>query len=126
VPFEGSVAYTYHRVDSENGDHFDDLNDIDNTFVVIQPAEDDPAWHVSVVVRDACEGYEAVRRDTRSREHDVTTGENISDIAHEFVLWLEGRSRLRSTIRGRSLMVHDRRPAGDVRPPYLTKSHSRL
>jgi hypothetical protein len=38
-----------------------------------------------------------VRRDTRSREHDVTTGDDISDIAHEIVSWLKGRSRPRPT-----------------------------
>ncbi|MEV7325656.1 hypothetical protein [Streptomyces sp. NPDC093970] len=102
------MVATYHRADSENGDHIDDpsedaiymliddLNDTDNTFVVIQPDEDDPAWYVSVAVLDSG-GYEIVRRDTRNREIDVSTGKNISDIAHDIVLWLKGRSRPRST-----------------------------
>jgi hypothetical protein len=38
-----------------------------------------------------------VRRVTRSREHDVTTGDDVSDIAHEIVSWLKGRSRPRPT-----------------------------
>ncbi|MDH6127001.1 hypothetical protein [Kitasatospora sp. GP82] len=103
------MAATYHRADSENGDHIDDpsedaifmliddLNDSDSTFVVIQPDEDDPTWYVSVAVLDTGEGYEVVCRDTRSRERDVTTSDNISDIAHEIVLRLKGRSRPRPT-----------------------------
>jgi hypothetical protein len=54
----------YDRADGENGDHIDDpsedalfmliddLNDADNTFVVIQPDEDDPVWFASVAVLD--------------------------------------------------------------------------
>jgi hypothetical protein len=73
----------------------DDLNDGDNTFVVIQPDEDDPAWYLSAAVLDTGEDYEVVRRDTRNSEHDVATGYDISDIAHEIVSWLKGRSRHR-------------------------------
>ena len=103
------MAATYHRADSENGDHIDDpsedaiymliddLNDSDNTFVVIQPDEDEPVWYVSVATLDTGEGYEVVRRDTRSCEHDVTTTDNVNDIAHDVVLWLKGRSRPQPT-----------------------------
>ena len=54
------MAAKYYCADSENGDHIDDpsedalfdliseLNDSDNTFVVIQPDQDDPAWFASV------------------------------------------------------------------------------
>lgn len=50
----------YYCADSENGEHIDDpsedalfmliddLNDTDNTFVVVQPDEDAPAWFASV------------------------------------------------------------------------------
>lgn len=38
----------------------DDLNDTNNTFVVIQTDEDDPAWFASVAVQDES-GYEIVR-----------------------------------------------------------------
>jgi hypothetical protein len=103
------VTATHHHADSENGDHIDDpsedaiymliddLNDSNNTFVVIQPDEDDPAWYASVATLDTGEGYEVVRRDTRSREHDVTTSHNISDIAHDIALWLKDRSRPQPT-----------------------------
>ncbi|WP_411073007.1 hypothetical protein [Streptomyces sp. cmx-4-25] len=59
------MGATCYRAESESGDHVDgpseevlfvlvdDLNDLDNTlntFVVIQPAEDDPAWFAFVAV----------------------------------------------------------------------------
>ncbi|MFD7324229.1 hypothetical protein ACFV9D_24545 [Streptomyces sp. NPDC059875] len=56
----------------------DDLNGSDNTFVVIQPDENDPAWFTSVAVLDEG-GYEVVRRDTVRREHDVTTSRDRPD-----------------------------------------------
>jgi len=83
------VAADYYCADSENGDHVDDppedalfelvsdLNGTDNTFVVIQPDEDDPVWFASVGVLETG-GYEIVRRDTSRREHDVTV-ETIID-----------------------------------------------
>ncbi|MFF5106474.1 hypothetical protein [Streptomyces sp. NPDC000134] len=43
-----------------------DLNDSDNTFVVVQPDEDDLLWFASVAVLDEG-GYEIVRRDTTRR-----------------------------------------------------------
>jgi hypothetical protein len=54
----------YYGADSETSDRVDDpsedalfmmisdLNDSDNTFVVIQPDEDDPVWFASVAVLD--------------------------------------------------------------------------
>ncbi|MEU3558549.1 hypothetical protein [Kitasatospora sp. NPDC006786] len=100
---ERPVAADYYCADSENGDHIDDpsedaifmlvddLNDIDNTFVVIQPDEDDPVWYVSVTVLDEG-GYEIVRRDASRREHDVITETNIGTIARDLILWLAARS----------------------------------
>ncbi|MFE1369440.1 hypothetical protein ACFW84_35095 [Streptomyces anulatus] len=92
----------YYRADSENGDHiedpsedalfmlFDDLNSTDNTFVVIQPDEDDPAWSTSVTVLDDG-GYEVVRRDTTRREHEVGTGTSIDRIARDLTIWMAAR-----------------------------------
>ena len=69
--------------DNENGDRIDDpsedalfmmiddLNESDNTFVVVQPDEDDPVWLASVAVLDEG-GYEIVRRDSSRNEHEVT------------------------------------------------------
>lgn len=93
----------YYCADSENGDHIDDpsedalfmlisdLDDADNTFVVIQPDEDDPAWFASVAVLDEG-GYEVVRRDTTRGEHEVTTGPSINQIAKDLTVWMAGRN----------------------------------
>jgi hypothetical protein len=92
----------YYCADSEDGDHIDDpsedalfmliddLNDTDNTFVVIQPDEDDPAWFASVAVKDEG-GFEIVRRDTARREHEVTTDTVISRIARDLTIWMAAR-----------------------------------
>ncbi|MFF5449876.1 hypothetical protein ACFY40_01345 [Streptomyces sp. NPDC012950] len=95
----------YYGADSENGDRIDDpsegalfmmigdLNDSDNTFVVVQPDEDDPAWCVSVAVLDEG-GYEIVRRDTARGERDVTTATGIDDIARDLTIWMAARDFL--------------------------------
>ncbi|MFC8829642.1 hypothetical protein ACFT9I_30385 [Streptomyces sp. NPDC057137] len=92
----------YYRAESESGDHIedpsedalfmliDDLNDTDNTFVVVQPDEDDPAWFTSVAVLDEG-GYEVVRRDTTRREHDVATETSIDQIARDLTIWMATR-----------------------------------
>ncbi|WP_030672467.1 hypothetical protein [Streptomyces rimosus] len=96
------MGAAYYRADSENGDHvddpsedalfmlIDDLNDSDNTFVVIQPDEDAPAWFTSVAVLDEG-GYEIVRRDATRREHDVSTETSIDRIAHDLTIWMAAR-----------------------------------
>ncbi|MEV5437665.1 hypothetical protein AB0K80_16865 [Streptomyces sp. NPDC052682] len=96
------MAATYYCADSENGHHIDDpsedalfdliseLNDTDNTFIVIQPDEDDPAWFASVAVLDEG-GYEIVRRDTTRREHKVDTDSSVNRIANELIIWLAAR-----------------------------------
>nr|WP_177240157.1 hypothetical protein [Streptomyces monashensis] len=99
----GPVAAEYYCADSENGDHVDDpsedalfmlisdLNDADNTFVVIQPDEDEPAWFASVAVLDEG-GYEVVRRDTNRREHEVSIETAIGRIAGDLTKWLAARA----------------------------------
>ncbi|MFC8827398.1 hypothetical protein ACFT9I_18880 [Streptomyces sp. NPDC057137] len=96
------MGAAYYRADSENGDRIDDpsedalfmliddLNDSDNTFVVIQPDEDDPAWFTSVAVLDDG-GYEVVRRDIARPEHDVTTENSIDRIARDLTIWMADR-----------------------------------
>ncbi|WP_084729236.1 hypothetical protein [Streptacidiphilus neutrinimicus] len=93
----------YYCADSENGDHIDDpsedalfmliddLNDSDNTFVVVQPDDDDPSWFASVAVLDEG-GYEVVRRDPTRAEHEVTTDTNIGQIARDLTIWMAGRN----------------------------------
>lgn len=97
------MAATHCCADSENGDRIDDpsedalfdliseLNDSDDTFIVIQPVEDDPAWLASVAVLDEG-GYEIVLRDSTRREHKVTTDTDISRIAYALIIWLAARN----------------------------------
>ncbi|GGS35645.1 hypothetical protein Snoj_29060 [Streptomyces nojiriensis] len=96
------MGATYYRAESESGDHIedpsedalfmliDDLNDSDNTFVVIQPDEDDPVWFTSVAALDEG-GYEVVRRDTTRHEHDVATETSINHIARDLTIWMAAR-----------------------------------
>lgn len=97
------MAAQYCCADSENGDHVDDpsedalvmlisdLNDADNTFVVIQPDKDEPAWFAFVAVLDE-RGNEVVRRDTNRREHDVSVETAIGRIASDLTKWLAART----------------------------------
>ncbi|MEU6896053.1 hypothetical protein ABZ934_30745 [Streptomyces sp. NPDC046557] len=99
----GPVAAEYYCADSENGDHVDnpsqealfmlinDLNDTDNTFVVIQPDQDEPVWFASVAVLDNG-GYEIVRRDTTRHEHDVVVETSTDHIAGDLTKWLAARA----------------------------------
>ncbi|MFI7153018.1 hypothetical protein ACIBO2_49575 [Nonomuraea sp. NPDC050022] len=96
------MGAAYYRADSENGDHIDDpsedalfmliddLNGSDNTFVVIQPDEDDPVWFASVAVLEEG-GYEVIRRDTTRREHDVAMQTSINQIARDLTIWMAAR-----------------------------------
>ncbi|MGA5474404.1 hypothetical protein ACPCUK_37350 [Streptomyces arboris] len=96
------MGAAYYRAESESGDHIedpsegalfmliDDLNGSDNTFVVIQPDDDDPVWFTSVAVLDEG-GYEVVRRDNTRREHDVVTETSIDRIARDLTIWMAAR-----------------------------------
>ncbi|MFD6425333.1 hypothetical protein [Streptomyces sp. NPDC060198] len=97
------MGAAYYRAESESGDRIEDpsedalfmlIDDLDgsgNTFVVIQPDEDDPVWFTSVAVLDEG-GYEVVRRDTLRREHDVVTETSIDRIARDLTIWMAARS----------------------------------
>jgi hypothetical protein len=96
------MGAAYYRSDSENGDRIDDpsedalfmliddLNDSDNTFVVIQPDEDNPAWFTSVATLDEG-GYEVVCRGSIRREHDVATETSIGRIVRDLTSWMAAR-----------------------------------
>lgn len=96
------MAAQYYHAISENGDQIDDpsedalfmmiedLDDADNTFVVVEPDTDDPAWYASIATLDEG-GYEIVRRDTTRREHDVSTETDIDQIANDLTVWLAAR-----------------------------------
>jgi hypothetical protein len=66
-----------------------DLNRKDNTFVVVQPDEDDPVWFASVALLD--EGGYEVARDASRREHDVAVEAGIGRIAGDLTRWLAAR-----------------------------------
>ena len=94
------------RADAENGDGIDDpsedalfmmigeLNHADNTFVVIQPDTEDPAWFASVSLLDQG-GYEVELRDMRHREHELTIQHDPDRIAREVTIWLAARNGAR-------------------------------
>ncbi|MFB7715493.1 hypothetical protein [Streptomyces sp. NPDC056105] len=96
------MGSAHYRAESESGDHIedpsedalfmliDDLNGSDNTFVVIQPDEDAPAWFTSVAVLDAG-GYEVVRRDTVRGDLEVDTEAGIDRIARDLTIWMAAR-----------------------------------
>ncbi len=67
-----------------------DLNDSDNTFVVVQSDEDDPAWFTSVAVLDEG-GYEIVRRDAARNEHEVAMATSANDIARDLTIRMAAR-----------------------------------
>jgi hypothetical protein len=92
----------YYIADTENGDHIDDpsedalfmlleeLDDTDNTFITINPADPDAAWYASVsLLQDG--GYEVEYRDPRYHEHELTTATDRSKIAKDLTLWLARR-----------------------------------
>ncbi|WP_405801581.1 hypothetical protein [Streptomyces sp. NBC_01506] len=97
------MGATYYRAESVSGDHIDDpsedalfmligdLDISDNTFVVIQPDEDDPVWFTSVAVLNEG-GYEIVRRDTTRGEIDVVTETGINRIARDLTIWMASRA----------------------------------
>lgn len=95
------MAADYYDADTENGDHIADpsedalfmlLQDLDqheNTFVTINPA-DDSDWYASVSLRDDG-SYEVERRDPSRHQHELTTDADISAIARDLTIWLAAR-----------------------------------
>ncbi|MBR7828236.1 hypothetical protein KDK95_18120 [Actinospica sp. MGRD01-02] len=90
---------SYYWADSENGDGIDDsfeealfmliedLDHADNTFVVVQPDSDDPAWFASIATLDEG-GCEVVLCDTRRHVHDLTVEQNIGRIVKDLTIWM--------------------------------------
>jgi hypothetical protein len=99
---EGSMGADYYIADTENGDHIDDpsedslfmllkaLDDADNTFLTITPADLDTAWYASAS-RLENGGYEVECHDPRSREHELTVQTDPNKIAKDLTLWLARR-----------------------------------
>lgn len=97
------MAADYYYADSENGDHVDDpsedalfmlitdLTHTDNTFVTVDPADEDSAWFAVVSLLD--DGtYEFECRDVARGIHDLTIETHPNDIARGLTIWLAGRS----------------------------------
>src|SRR5262245_28185584 len=97
----------YYVADTENGAHIDDpsedalymliddLNDTDNTFVIVKPDDESLPWWASVTRREEG-GFEVVRRDASRDEHEVAVEVDIDRIAADLTIWLAGRSYRRS------------------------------
>ena len=71
----------------------EDLTHPDNTYVIIEPDEEDSTWFASVAVLLAANQledgrYEVEYRDTLHREHRVTVENDLSHIAKETTIWL--------------------------------------
>ncbi|MGW1533885.1 hypothetical protein [Streptomyces aureus] len=93
----------FYSAESENGDRIEDpsedalfmmisdLNDTDNTCIVVQPDTEYPVWFASVAVLDEG-GYEVVLRDAGRREHEVIMLTRIGEVARSLSLWLTIRS----------------------------------
>jgi hypothetical protein len=96
------AAQPYCRAETENGDFIDDpsedalymligdLNTTDNTFVTIEPVDDDPAWYASIS-RLGPGTYEIEYRDVTRREHHLTTQTDRSRIAKDTTIWIAQR-----------------------------------
>jgi hypothetical protein len=69
-----------------------DLNPTDNTFIIIEPILDDPAWYASISL--LAEGsFEVEYRDARRNDHRLSTETDPSKIAHDTIIWLAQRFR---------------------------------
>ncbi|NUR84039.1 MAG: hypothetical protein HOY71_08125 [Nonomuraea sp.] len=64
----------------------------DNTFVIIEPDQDDPLWFASVALLDDG-GYEVEYRDPLHRRHEVSTQTDQGRIATELTLWIANTAR---------------------------------
>jgi hypothetical protein len=92
----------YYIADTENGDHLDDpsqdalsmmiedLDQADNTFLTITPADPGAAWYASAS-RLRNNTYEVEYHDPRSGDHELTTQTERSKIAKDLTQWLARR-----------------------------------
>lgn len=93
------MAADYYIADTENGQFRDDpdqdalfvlvsdLNQGDNTFVTINPADESAAWHASVsLMPDG--SYEIELADPDHHEHQLTTHTDHATITEHLTRWL--------------------------------------
>jgi hypothetical protein len=93
----------YYQAVTENGYGWDDpsddglflmideLNHIDNTFVVIRPDTEDPTWFAAIVLLEDG-GYAIELRDRQSGEHQRSVQQDISRIARDVTRWMVDRA----------------------------------
>jgi hypothetical protein len=96
-----TVDAQYYIAESESGDVIaDPSEDVlymrianlelpDNSFVTVQPPGEREDWYVVVALLEEG-GYEVEYKDKSRGEHRVVNENEISDIAHELIIWLGG------------------------------------
>jgi hypothetical protein len=67
-----------------------ELNHVDNTFVTVRAAGDDPAWYASVSFRED-DLYEIEYRDALREEHRHSRRCDPSTVCHELNRWIAMR-----------------------------------
>jgi hypothetical protein len=94
----------YYKADTANGDHMDDpsedglfmlLDDLEqanNAFMVITPADSRATWHASVTLR-ADGTYEVERSDPGRSEQHRHTATRLGEIARDLTIWLAARDK---------------------------------
>jgi hypothetical protein len=70
----------------------------DNTFVIIEPDEDDPAWFASVSLLDDGR-YEVEFRDPTHRDHQLNTHTDPDKAANAVAHWAFHVSRIHARLR---------------------------
>ncbi|GII33464.1 hypothetical protein [Planotetraspora mira] len=71
----------------------------DNTFVIVEPDEDDPAWFASASLLD--DGtYEVEYRDTVRRRHELSVGSDPDRIARDAAVWVANTARAHRALSG--------------------------
>jgi hypothetical protein len=92
----------YYTADTENGDHIDDpsedalfmllseLNQAQNTFITITPADEDPTWYASVTLLPGGT-YEVERADPARGEQHRDTAAGPGNVARDLTIWLAAR-----------------------------------
>lgn len=96
----------YSRAESEGGQVIDDpsedaiyimmgeLDLAENTFVTIEPLDENLGWYVSIARRSEG-GYEIEVRDPLDREHDISVEFDPSRAAKRVTQWMAQRPRSR-------------------------------
>ncbi|WP_199487242.1 hypothetical protein [Actinomadura spongiicola] len=70
----------------------------DNTFVIIEPDEDDPAWFASVSLLDDGR-YEVELRDPTHHRHKLSTDTSPDKIANAVTHWITETARAHARLR---------------------------